>query len=134
MRYTVGFTSLGSLTFRHGLIEILYGTTQLDRNADAEGNGLPDAWQDDHFNGLNVVDPAAMARPIVWNTSPWGGGGATAHLSSGRLAAYLARFTRFRAQPIPKCLTASFVKHLVFVFCRLFISVLGHRQRGEHSY
>ena len=50
---------LGSLTLRNGLIEILYATAPLDPDADADGNGLPDAWEDEHFPGPNVVDPAA---------------------------------------------------------------------------
>ena len=50
---------LGSLTLRNGLIEILYATAPLDPDADADGNGLPDAWEDEHFPGQNVVDPEA---------------------------------------------------------------------------
>jgi hypothetical protein len=50
---------LGSLTLRNGLIEILYATAPLDPDADADGNGLPDAWEDEHFPGPNVVDPEA---------------------------------------------------------------------------
>jgi hypothetical protein len=50
---------LGSLTLRNGLIEILYATAPLDPDADADGNGLPDTWEDEHFPGQNVVDPEA---------------------------------------------------------------------------
>ena len=50
---------LGSLTLRNGLIEILYATAPLDPDADFDGNGLPDAWEDEHFRGQNVVDPEA---------------------------------------------------------------------------
>ena len=52
-------TPLGSLALRHGLIEILYAVAPLDPDADADANGLPDAWQDEHFPGQNVVDPEA---------------------------------------------------------------------------
>jgi hypothetical protein len=50
---------LGSLTLRSGLIEILYATAPLDPDADSDGNGLPDTWEDEHFPGQNVVDPEA---------------------------------------------------------------------------
>jgi hypothetical protein len=44
-----------------GLIEILYPAAPvLDSEADADGNGLPDAWEIEHF-GATGVDPSADA-------------------------------------------------------------------------
>jgi hypothetical protein len=44
-----------------GLIEVLYPTAPtLDSEADADGNGLPDAWEIEHF-GATGVDPSADA-------------------------------------------------------------------------
>jgi hypothetical protein len=50
---------LGSLTLRSGLIEILYAAAQpLDPDADANSNGLPDSWEEEHFPG-QTLDPEA---------------------------------------------------------------------------
>ena len=44
--------SVGSLTLRSGLIEVLYAASQpLDPDADANSNGLPDSWEEKHFQG-----------------------------------------------------------------------------------
>jgi hypothetical protein len=51
----------GSLTLRSGLIEVLYAAAQpLDPDADANSNGLPDAWEEEHFQG-QTIDPEADA-------------------------------------------------------------------------
>ncbi len=39
-----------------GLIEVLFPLMPLDPNADADGNGLPDQWEIDHF-GTTGVNP-----------------------------------------------------------------------------
>jgi hypothetical protein len=50
---------LGSLTLRSGLIEILYAAARpLDPDADANSNGLPDAWEEENFPG-QTIDPEA---------------------------------------------------------------------------
>jgi hypothetical protein len=51
----------GSLTMRSGLIEVLYAAAQpLDPDADANSNGLPDSWEEEHFPGQSF-DPEADA-------------------------------------------------------------------------
>jgi hypothetical protein len=51
----------GSLTLRSGLIEVLYAAAQpLDPDADANSNGLPDSWEEEHFPGQSF-DPEADA-------------------------------------------------------------------------
>jgi hypothetical protein len=53
--------SVGSLTLRSGLIEVLYAASQpLDPDADANSNGLPDSWEAEHFSG-QTLDPEADA-------------------------------------------------------------------------
>jgi hypothetical protein len=53
--------TVGSLTLRSGLIEVLYAAAQpLDPDADANSNGLPDSWEEEHFPGQSF-DPEADA-------------------------------------------------------------------------
>jgi hypothetical protein len=53
--------TVGSLTLRSGLIEVLYAAAQpLDPDADANSNGLPDSWEEEHFPG-QTIDPEADA-------------------------------------------------------------------------
>lgn len=52
-----GTTQIGSTIQRSGLIEVLY-SAGTPKNPDANGNGLPDDWEQQYFAG-QTVDPLA---------------------------------------------------------------------------
>ncbi len=57
--FAPGETAAGAVRLRAGLIEVLYPATG-DPTADTDGNGLPDAWEREHFGTIGV-DPAGDA-------------------------------------------------------------------------
>ncbi len=55
--YATNSTPIGSNTNKPGLIQVLF-STQGSTNPDANGNGLPDNWEQQYFPG-QTVDPQA---------------------------------------------------------------------------
>lgn len=55
--FATGNSMIGTNENKSGLIQILF-TGNIDPNLDANANGLPDAWEEQHFPGQDI-DPQA---------------------------------------------------------------------------